>query len=172
MPAKQPWWIWINTSCVFIMRDCITTTKQSTTKLCAYFLGYTVSIRGAAAWLEWSGQTVYEIQWSVDIIQSIFSRILTAEYQKLTIEVGTVSISPRRFCVLSSFMCLCCPVCNIVCCYIQIKLDLERYILHYIKACSSDMMSWLNHINIRKYDSYSIIFQKAIDFLPCLYAEH
>ena len=42
VPAKQPWWIWINTSCEFIMNDCITTTKQSTTKPCAYFLGYTV----------------------------------------------------------------------------------------------------------------------------------
>ena len=40
VPAKQPWWIWINTSCEFIMNDCITTTKQSTTKPCAYFLGY------------------------------------------------------------------------------------------------------------------------------------
>ena len=43
VPAKQPWWIWINTSYEFIMNDCITTTKQSTTKPCAYFLGYTVS---------------------------------------------------------------------------------------------------------------------------------
>ena len=43
VPAKQPWWIWINTSCEFIMNDCITTTKQSTAKPCAYFLGYTVS---------------------------------------------------------------------------------------------------------------------------------
>ena len=42
VPAKQPWWIWINTSCEFIMNDCITTTKQSTTKPRAYFLGYTV----------------------------------------------------------------------------------------------------------------------------------
>ena len=42
VPAKQPRWIWINTSCEFIMNDCITTTKQSTTKPCAYFLGYTV----------------------------------------------------------------------------------------------------------------------------------
>ena len=42
VPAKQPWWIWINTSCDFIMNDCVTTTKQSTTKPCAYFLGYTV----------------------------------------------------------------------------------------------------------------------------------
>ena len=42
VPAKQPWWIWINTSGEFIMNDCITTTKQSTTKPCAYFLGYTV----------------------------------------------------------------------------------------------------------------------------------
>ena len=43
VPAKQPWWIWINASCEFIMNDCITTTKQSTTKPCTYFLGYTVS---------------------------------------------------------------------------------------------------------------------------------
>ena len=42
VPAKQPWWTWINTSCEFIMNDCITTTRQSTTKPCAYFLGYTV----------------------------------------------------------------------------------------------------------------------------------
>ena len=42
VPAKQPWWIWINTSCEFIMNDCITTTKKSTIKPCAYFLGYTV----------------------------------------------------------------------------------------------------------------------------------
>ena len=42
VPAKQPWWIWIDTSCEFIMNNCITTTKQSTTKPCAYFLGYTV----------------------------------------------------------------------------------------------------------------------------------
>ena len=42
VPAKQPWWIWIHTSCEFIMNDCITTTKQSTTKPCAYFLAYTV----------------------------------------------------------------------------------------------------------------------------------
>ena len=44
VPAKQPWWIWINTSCEFIMNDCITTTKQTTTKPCAYFLGYTVHV--------------------------------------------------------------------------------------------------------------------------------
>ena len=42
VPAKQPRWIWINTSCEFIMNDCITTTKQSTTQPCAYFLWYTV----------------------------------------------------------------------------------------------------------------------------------
>ena len=48
VPAKQPWWIWINTSCEFIMNDCVTTTKQSTTKPCAYFLGYTV--REAFPW--------------------------------------------------------------------------------------------------------------------------
>ena len=48
VPAKQPWWIWINTSCEFIMNDCITTTKLSTTKPCAYFLGYTVHTKNCA----------------------------------------------------------------------------------------------------------------------------
>ena len=43
VPARQPWWIWINTSFEFIMNDYIPTTKQSTTKPCAYFLGYIVS---------------------------------------------------------------------------------------------------------------------------------
>ena len=43
VPAKQPWWIWINTSCEFIMNDCITTAKENTTKPRAYFLRYTVS---------------------------------------------------------------------------------------------------------------------------------
>ena len=52
VPAKQPWWIWINTSYEFIMTDCITTTKQSTRKPCAYFLGYTVGTRGEIA-LRW-----------------------------------------------------------------------------------------------------------------------
>ena len=50
VPTKQPWWIWINTSCEFIMNDCITTTKQSTTKPCAYFLGYTVHGVGSELW--------------------------------------------------------------------------------------------------------------------------
>ena len=51
VPAKQPWWIWINTTCEFIMNDYITTTKQSTTKPCAYFFGYTVYVY--VVWLTW-----------------------------------------------------------------------------------------------------------------------
>ena len=39
VPAKQPWWIWINTSCEFIINDCITTSKQSTIKTVCIFLG-------------------------------------------------------------------------------------------------------------------------------------
>ena len=54
VPAKQPWWIWINTSCEFIKNDCITTTKQSTAKPCAYFLGYTVY---PAPWNAYTGQS-------------------------------------------------------------------------------------------------------------------
>ena len=57
VPAKQPWWIWINTSCEFIMNDCITTTKQSTTKPCAYFLGYTVDNTTQSTWA--TGSTIF-----------------------------------------------------------------------------------------------------------------
>ena len=42
VPVKQPWWIWVNSSYELDMNDYITTTKQSTTKPCAYLLGYTV----------------------------------------------------------------------------------------------------------------------------------
>ena len=47
VPAKQPWWIWINTSFEFIMNDYITTTKQITTKPCAYFFGIYCKIEAA-----------------------------------------------------------------------------------------------------------------------------
>ena len=67
VPAKQPWWIWINTSCEFIMNDCITTTKQSTTKPCAYFLGYTVCM---VRWIRLSMRQLrlhsYGFSYSVD----------------------------------------------------------------------------------------------------------
>ena len=61
VPAKQPWWIWINTSCEFIMNDCITTTKQSTTKPCAYFLGYTV-IHWVTVWWHRTGSILVQLR--------------------------------------------------------------------------------------------------------------
>ena len=51
VPAKQPWWIWMNTSCEITMNDYITTTKQSTTKPCAYLLGYTVKDCCVESWI-------------------------------------------------------------------------------------------------------------------------
>ena len=51
VPAKQPWWIWINTSREIIMNDYITTTKQSTTKPCASLLGNTVRQKVEKVWL-------------------------------------------------------------------------------------------------------------------------
>ena len=66
VPAKQPWWIWINTSFEFILNDCITTTKQSTTKPCAYFLGYTVCMKPFSH-LYWHMEVMYGvIQTSVE----------------------------------------------------------------------------------------------------------
>ena len=82
VPAKQPWWIWINTSCEFIMNDCITTTKQSTTKLCAYFLGYTVywyaydlQSQSLVTWFSRESgtqQSVHFVQHSADFIWTVY----------------------------------------------------------------------------------------------------
>ena len=47
-----------NTSCEFIMNDCITTTKQSTTKPCAYFLGYTVHKDVSFVWCHPARKTI------------------------------------------------------------------------------------------------------------------
>ena len=58
VPAKQTWWIWINTSCEFVMNDNVTTTKQSTTKPCAYFLGYICIVEAGA--VDWSACLLYE----------------------------------------------------------------------------------------------------------------
>ena len=66
VPAKQPWWIWINTSCEFIMNDYVTTTKQSITKPCAYLLGYTVNGNYRSCW--WRGDAVKvlpEFSWNI-----------------------------------------------------------------------------------------------------------
>ena len=76
--AKQPWWIWIITSCEFIMNDCVTTTKQSTTKPCAYFLGYTVSywisvyLMHASTCLGWFHNDV--IKWKKNRHHWLFTR--------------------------------------------------------------------------------------------------
>ena len=71
VPAKQPWWLWINTSCEFIMNDCITTTKQSTTKPCAYLLGYTVGVRPNPGKHDW------QISWIALIKPRRFQRSTT-----------------------------------------------------------------------------------------------
>ena len=58
VPAKQPWWIWINTSCEFIMNDCITTTKP-----CAYFLGYTVNLFNISLFMLLVTIMAFAFQW-------------------------------------------------------------------------------------------------------------
>ena len=108
VPAKQPWWIWINTSCEFIMNDCINTTKQSTTKPCAYFLGYTVCTRLALCrdWLRFSNGRFHSwwrhaimvailgfftsfvtnavFKWSTDILMQLYCNVWTAYIRELT----------------------------------------------------------------------------------------
>ena len=44
VPAKQPWRLCVHKSWESIQYYSVTTTKQSTTKLYAYFLGYTVRV--------------------------------------------------------------------------------------------------------------------------------
>ena len=84
VPAKQPWWIWINTSCEFIMNDCITTTKQSTTKPCAYFLGYTVCRP-----LQWFATLTLAIQHC----QTVIKRLL---------QLSFIMLEWRHMCIILS----------------------------------------------------------------------
>ena len=92
VPAKQPWWIWIDTSCEFIMNDCITTTKQSTTKPCAYFLGYTVVCQPTMvnyAWFLWNAAVVKFIKHcSADMSLSCKDIHLW----KISLAAGTVNV--------------------------------------------------------------------------------
>ena len=77
VPAKQPWWIWINTSCEIIMNDYITTTKQSTTKPCAYLLGYTVN---EDLWLVFCCIHMAYILWMLCSVRQIFLKHTTPVY--------------------------------------------------------------------------------------------
>ena len=87
VPAKQPWWIWINTSCEFIMNDCITTTKQNTTKPCAYFLGYTVYV--SVNWI---------IIGSDNGLLSVWRQVITwTNVEYLSINTLTLRQNGRRF---------------------------------------------------------------------------
>ena len=77
VPAKKPWWIWINTSCEFIINDCITTTKQNTTKPCAYFLGYTVTYSNM---LKWCSLHYLPRQCSVVFVPQLFPFWMTCRF--------------------------------------------------------------------------------------------
>ena len=81
VPAKQPWWIWINTSCEFIMNDCITTTKQSTTKPCAYFLGYTVDTDKAPLLPTWLFARIFWLHTN-DVLSAFHQSILLCDSEK------------------------------------------------------------------------------------------
>ena len=87
VPAKQPWWIWINTSCEFITNDCITTTKQSTTKPCAYFLGYTVLW---CHYLSVPSHVVIESQFSSLHYDDVTMSLMASQITRLTIVYSTV----------------------------------------------------------------------------------
>ena len=108
VPAKQPWWIWINTSCEFIMNDCITTTKQGTAKPCAHFLGYTVVHPILRIWMS-SNFNLYNMMSSMmgkfnNVVRKVFwclqKWLIRAQY--LTV-VLVIIIAPGFLCLISYF---------------------------------------------------------------------
>ena len=128
VPAKQPWWIWINTSCEFIMNDCITTTKQSTTKPCAYFLGYTVNklvwlitvndLFNACLLSDTKNSKRYAVAWHIN----------ASEY------LGDIKPSPEpmmTYCQLDPWEKLQCP--GVKCCSESVgKMLIERWPLEHM----------------------------------------
>ena len=105
VPAKQPWWIWINTSCEFIMNDCITTTKQSTTKPCAYFLGYTV----------WGSQIPDKFSMDITPAYEVETIACNPSINSTTLELSNIETGPGRptDCLVREIR-RCCPRANIV----------------------------------------------------------
>ena len=90
VPAKQPWWIWINNSCEFIMNDCITTTKQSTAEPCAYFLGYTVIREWTITFISYFIMPVVTYPWlrfSDSDKESDFDKSIQQKYIRVPYEV-------------------------------------------------------------------------------------
>ena len=100
VPAKQPWWIWINTSYEFITNDCITTTKQSTTKPCAYFLGYTVVAHVDETKMNWITQpyccTLLKCHWWIDYVHNIFPHLLLPDPVRARLISPTNLVSRRK----------------------------------------------------------------------------
>ena len=97
VPAKQPWWIWINTSCEFTMNDCITTTKQSTKKPCAYFLRYSVlcadGSKSFTGTMEISGlKNTVEKQHATN---QMYPPSLMSKWRQILIELNQLSIQIR-----------------------------------------------------------------------------
>ena len=96
VPAKQPWWIWINTSCEFIMNDCVTTTKQSTTKPCAYFLGYTVYEESSPKCFSKRKWTHYLRHRIIKIEMTINNRLILIHTYEAVFTVGVhISFTPQ-----------------------------------------------------------------------------
>ena len=82
VPAKQPWWIWTNTSCEFIMNDCVTTTKQSTSAaflLCVTLYPYIAMYRSSK---------VYMPHYSDVIIGAVASQIISFTIVHFTVYTG------------------------------------------------------------------------------------
>ena len=130
VPAKQPWWIWINTSCEFIMNDCITTTKQSTTKPCAYFLGYTVYYQ-ASITLNYTDQihkrhpVPYPQGWAIECLLWLMS--INVLEKNLMLWCDCAVYSPNKMQFYSTLSCDFCPLTMIsydlrVISYVFVKL--------------------------------------------------
>ena len=92
VPAKQPWWIWLSTSNEISMNNYITTTMQSTTKPCAYFLGYTVG---------WKAYLTFEKLFLTGrLLQYIFCIFQLTDIQYMLItNIGTIMQQNPRFSV-------------------------------------------------------------------------
>ena len=96
VPAKQPWWIWINTSCEFIMNDCITTTKQSTTD--RVHISWDILYLISSVWP--AAGTVLVIHSDVLLLSSIvliWFRYFVTDWVRLVTMATKSPDSPRHF---------------------------------------------------------------------------
>ena len=73
VPAKQPWWIWLNTSCEFIMNDCITIKNKAEQNRVhiSWDILYVLILPNSKVWIWYQPNHAFEFKTEDGILQPL-----------------------------------------------------------------------------------------------------